>query len=674
MKNPSLIALSLLTFGLLGCSTNMENNAIDTKNLDLSANPAQDFNQYANGGWMKNNPIPEDKASYNTFTELRDENEKKVRSIVDELLSQEFKTGTVERKIGDMFKTGMDSVALNSAGFTPLIPYFKQIDAINNLQDLQQLTVKLRVDGISTMFSFYGSPDRMNSDLQIAQLHQGGYKLGNRDYYFENDDRTIEIRTEYQKHISRQFQNTGVDDEVADKAAQVVVNLETKLASKAYTNTEMRDPIRSYNKMEMTEVQKLAPDFNFNSFFQHIGLADLKELNVGNPAFFQNFNSVLVNTPIDDWKWFLKWNIITTNANYLSDNLINEDFDFYGKTMSGSEKIRPRWKRVLGSVNSTLDEAIGQIYVKKFFPPESKERMLELVGNLKEAFGERMAKLEWMSEETKEKALDKLSSINVKIGYPDTWKDYTSLEIKHDSYFTNITRARRWFFQDMISKINKPVDKTEWAMSPQTVNAYYHPLNNEIAFPAAILQPPFFFADADDAVNYGAIGVVIGHEMTHGFDDKGRMFDKHGNMTIWWTDEDKSRFEERTKLLVDQFNNVNVLDSLNANGEYSLGENIADLGGLSISYTAFSKTQQFKDGGKIKDFTPQQRFFLAYGHVWAQNLREKEMVRLTKEDVHSLGKNRTNEPLRTLPAFHEAFNVNEGDYMYMPVELRATIW
>ena len=674
MKNTSLIALSLLTFGFLSCSTNMENNAIDTKNLDLSANPAQDFNQYANGGWMKANPIPEDKASYNTFTELRDANEKKVRSIVDELLSKDFASGTVERKIGDMFKTGMDSVALNNAGFSPLIPYFKQIDAIKNLQDLQQLVVKFRVDGISTMFSFFGSPDRKNSDMQIAQLHQGGYNLGNRDYYFENDERTVEIRTEYQKHISRQFQNVGIDLETANKAAQTVMDIETNLASKAFTNTEMRDPIRNYNKMSVVDMQALAPDFDFNAFFELVGLAKLTEVNVGNPDFFKNFNTVLTKTSIENWQWYLKWNVITTNANYLSDLRVNEDFDFYGKTMSGSEKIRPRWKRVLGSVNSTLDEAIGQIYVKKFFPPESKQRMLSLVDNLKIAFGERIEKLEWMSDETKEKALDKLNSMKVKIGYPDKWKDYSSLDIQHDSYFTNITRARRWFFQDMINRIDKPVDKTEWAMSPQTVNAYYHPLNNEIAFPAAILQPPFFFADADDAVNYGAIGVVIGHEMTHGFDDKGRMFDKHGNMTIWWNDEDKTRFEERTKLLVDQFNKVNVLDSLYADGTYSLGENIADLGGLNISYTAFSKTQQFKEGKKIKEFTPQQRFFLAYGHVWAQNLREKEMIRLTKEDVHSLGKNRTNEPLRLLPAFHEAFNVEEGDYMYMPVELRATIW
>jgi putative endopeptidase len=650
------------------------NNAIDPKNLDLTANPAQDFNQYANGGWMQNNPIPEDKASYNTFTELRDANEKKVKAIVDELLAKDFEKGSVERKIGDMFKTGMDSTSLNAAGFTPLISYFKQIDAVTDLNQLQNLVQQLRVDGVSTLFSFYGSPDRKNSDMQIANLHQGGYNLGNRDYYFDKDERTKEIREAYKKHISSQLQNAGIESVQAEEAAATIFDIETKLASKAYTNTEMRDPIRNYNKMSVADVQKLAPDFDFALFFERSGLPALQEVNVGNPEFFKNFNQTLKSTPIESWKWYLKWNVIAKNAGFLSDVFVNESFEFYGKMMSGSEKIRPRWKRVLEAVNSTLDEAIGQIYVKKYFPPQSKQRMLELVGNLKVAFGERINNLEWMSDETKEKALDKLTSMKVKIGYPDKWKDYTTLEIQHDTYLTNIIRARRWYFQDMIRRIDKPVDKTEWAMSPQTVNAYYHPLNNEIAFPAAILQPPFFFADADDAVNYGAIGVVIGHEMTHGFDDKGRMFDKNGNMTNWWTDDDKTRFEERTKLLVNQFNKVNVIDELFANGEFSLGENIADLGGLNISYTAYSKTEEYKAGKKIAGFTPQQRFFLAYGHVWAQNLRDKEKIRLTKEDEHSLGRNRTNEPLRLLPEFHRAFGVKEGDYMFMPVVQRATIW
>jgi putative endopeptidase len=435
---------------------------------------------------------------------------------------------------------------------------------------------------------------------------------------------------------------------------------------------ERRDPNKTYNKVSTAELAKLSPDFNWNRYFAELGLGDPGSVNLNQPAFIKEISNLLATVPVEEWKVYLKWTLLNESATYLSSSFEQASFDFYSKAMTGTEVMRPRWKRVLGVTSGALSEALGQLYVNAYFPQASKDRMVKLVENLRVSLGERIQGLEWMGGETKQKAMEKLAAISVKIGYPDKWRDYTALDIQDDSYVMNVMRSNKFDMGYNLGKINKPVDKLEWHMSPQTVNAYYNPTMNEIVFPAAILQPPFFFKDGDDAVNYGAIGVVIGHEMTHGFDDKGCKFDKEGNLTDWWTPEDASRFEERTKILVDQYDGFVVLDTLHADGKLSLGENIADLGGLNISYQAFQKANIQKES--IDGFTPEQRFFLAYAHVWGQNIRDKEILRRTKEDVHSLGRFRVLGPLQNLPEFYAAFEVKEGQAMFLAPDKRAKIW
>lgn len=671
------IPLVLLSATMISCNMeqgNKEKKAIDRADMDLSVSPVEDFSQYANGGWQKSHPIPADKARHGSFTELRDENEKKLKAIVDEISEMKAEPGSVEAKIKDMFATGMNTEKIEKEGAKPIRPYLQKIESIGSLEDMQTLLAEFKTKGMGFIFGFYGSADRMNSDFQIAQLSQGGLGLPDRSYYFDKGEDADKIRAEYVDHIKKMLVFAGEDEGSASKAAQTIMNIETRLAEASLTRVELRDVQKTYNKMNLEKVDAMMKNFDWTTYFRNVGLADPGDINVGMPGFFAELDKMLVDVAIEEWQWYLKWHMIDKNASFLIDNFVNQNFAFFGKTLTGSEEIRPRWKRVLDATNGVLSEAIGKVYVNKYFPPEAKKRMEDLTGNLKVALAERIKILPWMSEGTKEKALEKLNTMNVKVGYPDKWKDYSTLEIKNDSYLENIMRARKWGTEDMLSKINKPVDKTEWFMPPQMVNAYYNPLYNEIVFPAGILQPPFFYQNADDAVNYGAIGMVIGHEMTHGFDDKGRLFDKDGNMTDWWTAADAERFGKRSQKLIDQFNNVVIIDTIMANGELSLGENIADLGGLNISLTAFKTTDQYKGGKEIDGFTPLQRFFLAYAHVWAQNTRDKEKIRLTKVDVHSLGRNRVNEPLRNMPEFHKAFGAKQGDYMYLSEDQRAYIW
>lgn len=677
MKIIMNFALVLFTISLM-ISCNMKNNGeekpIKKEDMDLTISPVEDFNQYANGGWMKNHPIPSDKARHGAFTELADKNEKKLRAIVDEISKTQSAEGTVERKIGDMFATGMDTAAIEKAGAEPLRPYLDKVEKIQSIGDIQKFLAKVKTNGMGFIFGFYGSPDKMNSDFQIAQLSQGGLGLPDRSYYFDNGKDAEKIRTQYLNHIQKMLEYSGEQSKDAAEAAKMIMKIETQLAEASLTRVELRDVQKTYNKMPLKEVDELMANFDWNAYFVGVGLPEPGEINVGMPGFFKTLDKMLVEIPVENWKWYLKWHMIDKNASFLSNNFVNQNFAFYGKTLTGKEEIRPRWKRVLNATNGVLSEAIGKVYVNKYFPPEAKQRMEKLVGNLKLALAERIEILPWMGDSTKTLALEKLNTMNVKVGYPDEWKDYSTLEIKNDNYLANIMRARQWNYQDMLGKINKPVDKSEWFMPPQMVNAYYNPLYNEIVFPAGILQPPFFYQNGDDAVNYGAIGMVIGHEMTHGFDDKGRLFDKDGNMTDWWTKDDAERFNERAQKLVKQYNNVKIIDTIMANGELSLGENIADLGGLNIALTAFKNTEQYNNGKEIDGFTPLQRFFLAYAHVWAQNIRDKEKIRLTKVDVHSLGENRVNEPLRNMPEFHKAFGAKQGDYMFLSEEQRAYIW
>ncbi len=670
------ILLGVITIGaFVNCTHHMQKKkelAINPADLDTSVSPGQDFDTYANGGWKKLNPLPADRACFGSFDKLAELAEKQLNELFKETVSKKNEKGTIADKTATLFNLGMDSVRLEQQGIKALTPYFQEIEKLKTMDDIETEIAKFHNYGFSALFGFYGSADSKNSSMVIAQLAQGGIGMPDRDYYLNDDPRSKELRSKYLVYVEKLFKLLGEDELSARKSALTIMSLETRLARASMTRLERRDPNKTYNKLTTKELINISPDFNWNRYFVSLGVNDPGEINLNQPLFIREVNAMIKEVPVQDWKTYLRFNLINGAASYLSDDFVNAKFDFYGKAMSGTEKMRPRWKRVLGVTSNALSEAIGQLYVAKYFPAEAKQRMVELVNNLRISLGQRIKNLEWMGADTKVKALEKLHAINVKIGYPDKWRDYTGLEIVDDSYIQNVIRSDQFETAFNLAKINKPVDKTQWFMSPQTVNAYYSPDMNEIVFPAAILQPPFFFLAGDDAVNYGAIGVVIGHEMTHGFDDKGRKYDKAGNLTDWWTADDSKLFGAKTNVLVDQFNSFIVLDSIHADGNLSLGENIADLGGLNISYQAFKLAN--KETSLIDGFTPDQRFYLAYAHVWAGNIRDKEIQRRTKEDVHSLGHFRVIGPLRNIPEFYAAFDIKQGQRMYLEEIRRAKIW
>jgi len=652
-----------------------EKITFDVSLIDTSINPANDFYHYANNGWIKNNPLPDDESRYGSFDQLAKETSMKVQTIVEDLAKQKFEDGTIEQKISDFYSVGMDTTKINKLGISPLKDELETINSFSDINGLINQISHFHLYGISSMFGFGPSPDAKNSEMMIASLSQGGLGMNDRDYYVNDDAGTKKIREAYVNHLSKMFQLAGADETTSAKDAQTVLNIETRLAKASMTRLERRDPKATYNKMAYDEVKTRYNNFDWNLYLSGLGLENSGDIDVNQPAFFDELNTMITEVPINDWKIYFKWNLLNSTANYLSSDFENQDFDFYGKTMQGSKQIRERWRRVLGSTNGALGMAIGKKFTEKYFPAQAKERMVTLVGNLKTALGQRIENLEWMSEETKAKAEEKLAAVRVKIGYPNEWRDFSSLEISRESYVTNALNARKFNTEYYLSKIGKSVNKEEWFMTPQTVNAYYSPAMNEICFPAGILQPPFFYLDGDDAVNYGAIGAVIGHEMSHGFDDKGRLYDKFGNLKAWWTEEDSKKFNTRTQVLVDQFDAIIVLDSVHANGKLSLGENIADFGGLNISHTAFMNAQKENPQAELIDgYTPDQRFFLSWARVWAQNVRNKEILRRTKEDVHSLGINRVNVPISNMPEFHAAFGIKEGDVLYKAEKERASIW
>jgi len=685
MKTKLLLSLPVLSSIILfSCNpkpVDMDNTknseevkAINLADLDTTVNPTDDFYQYATGGWQKNNPLPDEESRYGSFDVLAKDTSQKVNDLITKLSEQDNEPYSIEWKIEKFYSLGMDSIKLDKDGLNPILPEFENIDKIQNQEDLIKAIAHLHKIGVSSTFNIYGAADREDSDMQIAYLYQGGLGLPNRDYYTSDDERSKEIREKYLSHIEKMLILAGYNEETAAKDAKDIYNLEYKMALNSMTNLELRDPFTTTNRMDIDELKKLSPDFDYQLYFNEINLPVPGTINVSQTEFFKGLSKIIKNSEIDVWKTYLKWNVINYAAPYLHTDIVVANWEFYGKFLTGALTQQPRWRRVVSKTNSCLGEAVGQIFVKEYFPPEAKERMIGLVENLRAAFAERIKNLEWMSEETKLKALEKLNTINVKIGYPDEWKDYEKLNIEEDSYFANILRANQFEFEYMISKIGKPVDKNEWFMNPQTVNAYYSPSMNEICFPAGILQPPFFYMNADDAVNYGAIGVVIGHEMTHGFDDKGRNYDKEGNLADWWTEEDAERFDERSQILVTRFDNIKVLDDLYADGKLSLGENIADYGGLVISYDALMKALDGKTPEKIDGFSAEQRFYLAYAKIWAQNIRDTEIRRRTKEDVNSLGKWRVNGQLPGIENFHKAFDIQPDDNMYLPPEKWATIW
>jgi len=671
MKNcVTMILLGIM--GLHACTT--KDMALNRDNLDTVFDPRDDFYEYAVGGWKMHNPLPDEYSRYGTFDKLIEENQKMVRTMIQEAAVDTDDQEGISQKVGDFYYSGMDTAHIEEMGVKPLLEEFELISLARSKKDIQNLIIRYHLRNNSILFTLYGSPDKKNSEMIIANLYQGGLGLKDVDYYTETGKKADQIRKKYKEFVKKMLVLSGENEESAGVHAETIFSMEDRLAHSSMTRLERRDPHATYNKMKVKKLQEITPDFDWNNYFNNIGLKGLEEINVNQPEFFDEVNDMMSDVAIEDWKAYLKWHLLKNAAYYLSDDFVNASFDFYGKFMSGTAKLQPRWKRVLNATDIALGEAIGKMFVEKHFPAESKERMLVLVGNLKESLHERIEMAEWMSEGTKKEAFAKLDAMNVKIGYPDKWRDYTAFQIDRDSYYDNIQKTNKFNFEYRVAKIGKHVDPDEWGMYAHQVNAYYSPLRNEIVFPAGILQPPFFYPEADDAVNYGAIGVVIGHEMTHGFDDQGRQYDKDGNLRDWWTKEDAENFNTRAEVLVNQFNEYYVTDSLKANGKLTLGENIADLGGLNIAYTALQKALENNPQRKINDFTPEQRFFIAYSTLWGQNITPEEIAKRTKEDVHSIGKLRVNGPLRNLQAFFDTFDVKEGDGMWLDEEKRAKIW
>ena len=657
-----------------GCTPKAEEGtpAIDLKNMDQSINPADDFFRYCNNNWLKNNPIPDEYTTFGAFTEIDQHNELLIQDIIKEVSADANAVdGSVAQKIRDFYNAGMDTIAINEHGYSELLPYFEMVDGLTDKADLGELLGKLHYNGFGGFFNAGPSTDPKNAEMVIMHLYQGGLSLPDRDDYLTEESQ--EMREKYVEHVSKMFQLVGVDAESANAKAQAILNLETQLAQNSLSRVERRDPDRTYNKRSVIELQNSTPNFNWTVYFKQAGAPEFDSLNVGMPDFITALNGIILNTDLQVIKDYLKWKIIHGSASIISSEFDQENFNFYNKFLYGQEMQQPRWRRILNATDGCLGEAIGQIYVEKHFPAAAKERMEALVANLKVALGERIKALDWMSKETKEKALSKLSCINVKVGYPNKWKDYTKYEVTPESYFKNIHNAIRFETDVEMAKIGKPVDKEEWFMTPQTVNAYYSPEMNEIVFPAGILQPPFFNQNADDAVNYGGIGVVIGHEMTHGFDDQGRKYDEKGNLNDWWTEEDATKFAERTQKLVKLFNEFELRGN-HINGELTLGENIADLGGLNIAWDAYQMTDEAKANQSIDGFTPAQRFFISYGTIWRNNIRDKALERRIKEDVHSPAEARVNRTLGSMPHFYEAFQISPENKMYIAPEERATIW
>ena len=681
MKKKHFVAMTIICTMAAGCGQKTAEApepekevtpAIVVENMDQSINPQDDFFRYVNNEWLKNNPIPEEYSTYGAFTEIDQRNEILIQDIINEV-SQDVNAaqGSVAQKIRDFYNAGMDTVAINERGYSELLPYFEMVDGLTDKAQLAELLGKLHSDGIGGFFYAGGSTDPTNADMVIMHLYQGGLSLTDRDDYLKEESQ--EMRDKYVEHVTRMFELTGTDSESAAAKAKGILALETQLAENSMSRVDRRNPDLTNNKRTRKELQASTPNFNWDYYFNAAGAPAFDDLNVGMPDFIAKLNKIILKTDLNTIKDYLKWKIIHGSASMLSDDLSDENFNFYGNYLYGQEVQQPRWRRVLSSTSDCLGEAVGQLYVEKYFPAEAKERMLNLVGNLRVALGERIKKLDWMSDETKAKALHKLDCFNVKIGYPDKWKDYSKYEVSPESYFQNVHRAIRFENERDMAKIGKPVDKEEWFMTPQTVNAYYSPEMNEIVFPAAILQPPFFNMDADDAVNYGGIGVVIGHEMTHGFDDQGCKYDEKGNLNNWWTEEDATKFAERTAQLVKLFDEFNVR-GYQINGQLTLGENIADLGGLNIAWDAYQMTDEAKANQSIDGFTPAQRFFISYGTIWRNNSRDKYIERQVLTDVHSPAEARVNRNLGSMPHFYEAFVIQPGSKMYIAPEERAAIW
>ncbi len=667
------VAVSMTTFATTPDEGNKSVPAIDKNNFDEQINRNDDFYQWATGGWQKNNPLKPEFSRYGSFDVLRENNEIRINELFNEMSATKAEFGSVEQKISDLYKMGLDEARLNKEGAKPIKKALKNIFAMKSREELIAALAELHTDGIGVFFAAYPAADLADSNMTILYMEQGGLAMGNRDYY--TDEKNAEIKAAYRTYLATIFKLAGVKGDV-DALVNNVLAVEDRIAVKHWTNVECRDIVKGYNPYTYEEFKKEYTGINWDAYFKGLGLDTVGKLVVSQPSSFKNILEVLNTASLEELRAYVAAHYIDAASSYLSEEFALASFEFFGKTMSGTQEIRPRWKRAMGVPNNVLSEAVGQIYVAKYFPESEKARVETMVSNIQQAFSKHIEALDWMSDETKAKAQEKLAAFTVKIGYPNKWKDYSTLTVDpKKSYWENVVAANRWYTADAISEVGKPVDREKWLMPPQMVNAYYMPTTNEICFPAAILQPPFYNPEADDAVNYGAIGVVIAHEMTHGFDDQGSQFDKYGNMNDWWTAEDRAAFEKKTDVLVKQFDAIEILPGLFADGKYSLGENIADQGGLRLAYTGL--IDYAWANGRPEDidgFTGEQRFYIGYATLWAQNITDQEKERLTKVDVHSLGRNRVNATLRNIQSFYDAFGITEKDAMYMPVWERIVIW
>ncbi|MBL7883636.1 MAG: M13 family metallopeptidase [Bacteroidia bacterium] len=679
MKNTvqlSAIALATLLFACSEKKQSISNIGIDTRNIDSTVKPTDDFYQFVNGKWLKNNTIPESESRWGSFNELDKQNKAKLLEILETAANDKtVSAGSNKQKIGDFYSVAMDSVKLNTEGASPLKEEFATIENIKSSDDLIKAIAHLHSIGINAMFNSYVGQDPKISTEYILQYYQGGIGLPDRDYYTNKDERTLGIQKAYLAHIVNMFKLLGDKEDVANKNAKMIFDLETSLAKASMTKVQMRDPEIQYNKKSLKELQSFTSNLNWNLYFESIGAKEVANVIVAQPDFYTELNKQLKATSIDNWKTYLRWHLIDGTAGKLSDDFVKEHFSFYGTTLMGIPAMKPRWKTALEATDKSLGDALGQLFVEKYFTEESKKRVNEMVDNLTLAYEERIKTRDWMSEETKTKAIEKLKKFTRKLGYPDKWKDYSSLEIKRDAYVLNALRANNYEFKENLNKLGKAIDKSEWLMTPPTINAYYNPPLNEIVFPAGIMQPVFFNPEADDAVNYGCMGAIIGHEFTHGFDDEGSQYDGDGNLKNWWTEEDKAKFKVKTDMLVKQFNEYIAIDDMHVNGELTLGENIADLGGLTIAYYALKKSMEGKPAPeKIDGFTAEQRFFMAWAQGWRGNMRDAFLKNMVQTNPHSPGNFRGNGPLTNMQEFYDAFGVKEGDKMYRPKAERAEIW
>ena len=673
----TFLPLAALCMMVASCDNGGQNqltSGLHLENFDTSVTPGTDFYQYATGGWQKNNPLPAAYSRFGSFDKLAEDNNVRIRGIVEELAAQENPAGSVAQKIGTLYNVVMDSVKLNNDGYEPIKADLEDINNFTDRKSLYKKLAQLSQIGVRTYFGLGVSADDKNSKENAVQMGQGGLSMGQRDYYLEEDEATVRIREAFKSHVVKLLMLCGFDQAKAEQTRDIVMDVETRLAKAFRSRVEMRDPEANYNKISLDDLKKQYPTFEWDTYLSEVGLNGVKEIIVGQPNSLKEAADIINTLPAAQQKLYLQWKLIDAAAGTLSDDIVAENFDFNSRVMRGTTEQLPRWRRAVGVVGSALGEGVGQMYVEKYFPAEAKERMKTLVANLQEALGERIRGLEWMSEETKAKALEKLSTFYVKIGYPDKWRDYSELEIKNDSYWDNMKRVSRWGSAYRMSQFGKPVDRDEWGMTPQTVNAYYNPTTNEICFPAGILQYPFFDMNADDAFNYGAIGVVIGHEMTHGFDDQGRQYDKDGNLKDWWTEADAEEFKKRAQVMVDFFSAIEVTPGVFGNGSLTQGENIADHGGLKVAFQAFKNATKDNPLPDKDGYTPEQRFFLAYATVWGQNITEAEIRNRTKSDSHALGKWRVDGALPQIDAWYEAFNIQPTDKMYIEKEKRVNVW